>query len=49
MGPTGIYCCDIPGSDGNLCVGGYDLGTGYSGKTKTADIKLEIIIAVLQV
>ena len=24
--PTGIYCCDIPGSSGNLCVGAYNLG-----------------------
>ena len=24
--PTGIYCCDIPGSNGNMCVGVYNLG-----------------------
>ena len=29
MGPTGIYCCDIPGSiNGNLCVGAYNLREG---------------------
>ena len=26
--PTGIYCCEIPGSNGNLCVGAYNLGDG---------------------
>jgi hypothetical protein len=26
--PTGIYCCDIPGSNGNMCVGAYNLGDG---------------------
>ena len=28
MGPTGIYCCDIPGSNGNMCVRVYNLGGG---------------------
>ena len=28
MGPTGIYCCDIPGSNGDMCVGVYNLGDG---------------------
>ena len=31
MGPTGIYYCDIPGSNGinmTLCVGAYNLGDG---------------------
>ena len=29
MGPSGIYCCDIPGSNGNMCVGVYNnLGGG---------------------
>ena len=28
MGPTGIYCCDIPGSNRNMCVGAYNLGDG---------------------
>ena len=28
MGPTGIYCCDIPGSNKNMCVGVYNLGGG---------------------
>ena len=26
MGPPGVYCCDIPGSNGNLCIGAYYLG-----------------------
>ena len=26
VSPTGLYCCDIPGSNGNLCVGAYNLG-----------------------
>ena len=26
--PTGIYCCDIPGSNGNLCIEAYNLGDG---------------------
>ena len=26
MGPPGVYCCDIPGSNGNLCIGAYHLG-----------------------
>ena len=26
VSPTGIYCCDIPGSNGNLCIGAYNLG-----------------------
>ena len=28
MDPTGIYCCDIPGSNGDMCVGVYNLGDG---------------------
>ena len=26
VSPTGLYCCDIPDSNGNLCVGAYHLG-----------------------
>ena len=26
--PTGIYCCDIPGSNGDMCVEVYNLGDG---------------------
>ena len=26
--PTGIYCCDMPGSNGNWCVGAYNLRDG---------------------
>lgn len=26
--PTGIYCCDIPGSNGNMCIGAYNKGDG---------------------
>ena len=26
--PTGIYCCDVPGSNGNMCIGAYNKGDG---------------------
>jgi hypothetical protein len=26
--PIGIYCCDIPGSNRNICIGAYNLGDG---------------------
>lgn len=38
MGPTGIYCCNIPGSDGNLCVGAYNLGDGKQNFKDDIDI-----------
>lgn len=37
VGPTGIYCCDIPGSNRNFCVGAYNMGDGKVTITFTMD------------